>query len=85
MDNEQISRIVFHNNIFVYYIIMKLLELFSGTGSIGRVAKERGYELVSLDLKNADINCDVLEWNFKYIQWGILISSGVALHAQNTA
>ena len=44
---------------------MKLLELFSGTGSIGRVAKERGFEVVSLDLKNADINCDILGWNYK--------------------
>ena len=56
---------------------MKLLELFSGTGSIGRVAKERGFEVVSLDLKNADI--------IKFILVGILISSGVARHAQNTA
>ena len=30
---------------------MKLLELFSGTGSVGKVAKELGYDVVSLDLK----------------------------------
>ena len=44
---------------------MKLLELFSGTGSVGKVAKELGYDVVSLDLKNADINADILQWNYK--------------------
>ena len=44
---------------------MKLLELFSGTGSVGRVAKDFDYEVVSLDLKNAIINIDILEWNYK--------------------
>ena len=44
---------------------MKLLELVSGTGSVGKVAKELGYDFVSLDLKNADINTDILQWNYK--------------------
>ena len=44
---------------------MKLLELFSGTGSVGKVARSRGFDVVSLDLKNADINCDILQWNYK--------------------
>ena len=39
---------------------MKLLELFSGTGSVGKVAKEFGYDVVSLDLKDANINTDIL-------------------------
>ena len=43
---------------------MKLLELFSGTKSVGKVAEKLGYEVVSLDLKNADINCDILEWDY---------------------
>ena len=43
---------------------MKLLELFSGTGSVGKVAKDIGFEVVSLDLKNADINCDILNWDY---------------------
>ena len=44
---------------------MKLLELFSGTGSIGKVARSRGFDVLSLDLQNADINCDILQWNYK--------------------
>ena len=48
---------------------MKLLELFSGTGSVGAVAKDFGYDVVSLDLKNADINCNILEWD--YTQYGV--------------
>ena len=44
---------------------MKLLELFSGTGSVGKVAKTLGWEVVSLDLKNADINEDILKWDYE--------------------
>ena len=43
---------------------MKLLELFSGTKSVGKVAEKLGYEVVSLDLKDADINCDILNWDY---------------------
>ena len=43
---------------------MKLLGLFSGTQSVGKVAKNLGYEVVSLDLENADINCDILDWDY---------------------
>ena len=44
---------------------MKLLELFSGTGSVGTVCKDMGWTVVSLDLKGADINCDILQWKYK--------------------
>ena len=44
---------------------MRVLELFSGTHSVGKIAKELGYEIVSLDLKGADINVDVLKWDYK--------------------
>ena len=44
---------------------MKLLELFSGTGSVGTVARSLHWDVVSLDLKNADINCNILDWDFK--------------------
>ena len=43
---------------------MKLLELFSGTKSVGNVAERLGYEAISLDLKNADINCNIIDWDY---------------------
>ena len=44
---------------------MRMLELFSGTGSVGTVAKLLGYEVISLDLKNADINTNILDFDYK--------------------
>ena len=45
---------------------MRVLELFSGTHSVGKVAKELGYEVLSLDMDgNADININILEWDYK--------------------
>jgi len=41
-----------------------LLELFSGTKSVGKVAEQLGFDVVSLDLRNADINCDILHWDY---------------------
>ena len=49
---------------------MKVLELFSGTHSVGNVCKEKGYEVISLDLKNATHNCDVLKWDYKIYKPG---------------
>ena len=46
--------IVFNLFWFVLYK-MKLLELFSGTKSVGKVAEQVGYEVTSLDLKNGTI------------------------------
>jgi hypothetical protein len=43
----------------------QFLELFSGTHSVGRVATRLGYEVTSLDLSNATINIDILEWDYK--------------------
>jgi hypothetical protein len=43
----------------------RLLELFSGTHSVGKVAKELNIDVISLDLKGADINIDIMEWNYK--------------------
>jgi len=43
---------------------MRLLELFSGTKSVGRVAETLGFDVVSLDLKHADINTDILNLDF---------------------
>lgn len=47
---------------------MLLLELFKGTGSIGKVAKRKGYKIVSLDSDakfKPDIHTDILDWDYK--------------------
>jgi len=47
---------------------MKLLELFKGTGSVGKVAKKLGYDVISLDFEEKykpDILVDILKWNYK--------------------
>ena len=44
---------------------MRLLDLFSGTGSVSGVANSIGFEVTTLDLANADINTDILEWDYE--------------------
>ena len=51
-------------------MVKKLLELFSGTGSVGKVASSLGWDVVSLDLKDADINVDILTWDFSVFPVG---------------
>lgn len=54
---------------------MKILELFCGTKSIGKVAKERGHEVLSVDIDGdhaPDLHMSVLDLNevyFKSINW----------------
>ena len=45
---------------------MRVLTLFSGTHSVGKVASEFGWEEVSLDLyEPADIQEDILKWDWR--------------------
>jgi hypothetical protein len=45
---------------------MKVLELFSGTGSVGKCCKQLGWEVVSVDMIfNATHKCDIMEFDYK--------------------
>ncbi len=47
---------------------MRILELFSGTGSVGKVFEKNGWEVTSLDLDNRfkpTHNVNILEWDYK--------------------
>jgi site-specific DNA-cytosine methylase len=45
--------------------MVKWLELFSGTGSVGGVATRMGYEVVSVDHDMpATHQCDIMEWDY---------------------
>jgi len=50
---------------YLFLMYMRLLDLFAGTHSVGKVAREMGYDVTSLDLHDADINCDVMAWDYK--------------------
>ncbi len=55
-------------NIFSKAIYMKVLELFSGTGSVGNVCRDFGFEVISLDRDmDADIKTDIMDWDYKTI------------------
>tara|TARA_R110000823_G_scaffold301545_3_gene422585 strand:- start:2872 stop:3552 length:681 start_codon:yes stop_codon:yes gene_type:complete len=52
--------------------MVKLLELFKGTGSFGKAAKKKGWTVVSLDNEtkyNPDIVADILKWNYKELDF----------------
>ena len=43
-----------------------LLEIFSGTGSVGNVAKDLGFNVVSLDRDmEATLKTDIMSWDYK--------------------
>ena len=72
---------------------MRLLELFSGTHSIGKVAKEKDIEVISLDrdmsanhngyISENHIKCDIMTWDYKIYNEGyfdIITASPVCLY-----
>jgi len=47
---------------------MKVLELFCGTKSVGKVCKKKGWEVISVDIDkefDPDICCDIKDFNYK--------------------
>lgn len=47
---------------------LNMFELFKGTGSVGKVAKRMGFNVVSLDfdpIYTPDIETDILKWDYK--------------------
>jgi len=46
--------------------MVKVLELFSGTGSVGKCCKTLGWEVVSVDMiLPADHKCDIMDFDYK--------------------
>ena len=76
---KQYNKYLYHSN------SMNLLELFSGTGSVGLIAKSLGFNVISLDLKMLILR--VIFWNgiINNLTETILILFGAVLHAPNTA
>ena len=65
--------------------MVKLLELFSGTGSVGSVATRMGYEVVSVDRDMpATHQCDIKEWDYRQYPLNILMYCGLLPHAPTT-
>ena len=48
---------------------MKVLELFSGTGSVSKICEEYGFDCISVDITDklhpVDIKTDILTWDYK--------------------
>ena len=65
---------------------MRVLELFSGTGSVGDVCKRLGCTVVSLDRDMpADIRSDIMAWVIALTRLDTLTPSGRRRHAPSTA
>ena len=51
---------------------MRILELFAGTGSVGKAAEELGFEVISLDITDRfskiDILVNIFEWDYTCYQ-----------------
>ena len=47
------------------------LDLFSGTGSVGEVAKELGYTVIGVDRDmEAEIQIDIMDWDYTVFPTG---------------
>mgnify|MGYP000513010207 FL=1 len=48
---------------------MKILDIFSGTGSVAKMCNKLGYECVNIDISDKYhkpiILADIMKWNFK--------------------
>ena len=65
---------------------MKVLELFCGTKSVGKVCDQLGWESISVDMEkkfNPTHLCNIMDFIIKNIQKFILIQYGVHLLAHN--
>lgn len=52
---------------------MRVLELFKGTGSVGRVLESNGHEVISLDILSKykpTICCDIMDFDYKQFKEG---------------
>ena len=50
---------------------MRILELFAGAGSVDKVFKEWGWQVVSLDRDmDADIKTDIMDWDYRTYEPG---------------
>ncbi|MFM7989895.1 MAG: hypothetical protein ACKPKO_62335, partial [Candidatus Fonsibacter sp.] len=65
----------------IYIYIMRVLELFSGTGSVGNVCKALGMDVVSLDRDMpADIRTDIMDWDYKtYSPYDVEVMRAIGL------
>ena len=65
---------------------MRLLELFSGSGSVGHAFRANGFEVVSLDKRpdyNPTICIDILEWDYTVYppgHWDVVWASPECTH-----
>ena len=65
---------------------MRILELFSGTGSIGDIFRQNNFEVISLDIcekRKSSICCDIMFWDSKIYPPGhfnVIWASPVCTH-----
>ena len=60
------ERIIIYIVFYFVTKLMRLLELFSGTGSVGNVAKDMGYDVISVDRDMiATHRCDIMQWDYR--------------------